>query len=174
MPAGPQRWNIGFIRKFMVTFGMLCSVFDFLTFGVLLFILKVGAAQLRTGWFVESAVSACLIVLVIRSRRPFFRIMPSRLPLLSTHGVVGLAILMPFTPLSAIFDTAARVELSREYITFLQRRIPDIVEQFIDLGGTVIALAFYDKRIAITCSCIAIPLILMNRLYKKKVIQFQK
>jgi hypothetical protein len=69
---------------------------------------------------------------------------------------------------------AARVELSREYITFLKRRIPDIIEQFFDLGGTVIALSFYDKRIAITCSCIAIPLMFMNRLYKMKVVQFQK
>jgi P-type Mg2+ transporter len=102
----PQRWNISFIRKFMVTFGILSSVFDFLTFGILLFILKAGTDQFRTGWFVESVVSACLIVLVIRSRRPFFRIMPSRLLLLSTHAVVGLTILMPFTPLSAILNFA--------------------------------------------------------------------
>ncbi len=99
----PQRWNIRFIRKFMVTFGILSSVFDYLTFGILLFTLKAGTAQFRTGWFVESVVSACLVVLVMRSRRPFFRTMPSRLLLLSTHAVVGLTILMPFTPLSAVF-----------------------------------------------------------------------
>ncbi len=69
---------------------------------------------------------------------------------------------------------AARVELTREYITFLKRRVPDIIEQFFDLGGTIIALSFFDKRIALTCSCIAIPLLLMNRLYKNKVIQFEK
>jgi Mg2+-importing ATPase len=102
MVERPQRWDIGFIRKFMVTFGILSSVFDFLTFGILLFFLKAGTVQFRTGWFVESVVSACLIVLVIRSRRPFYRLMPSRLLLLSTHVVVGLAILMPFTPVSAI------------------------------------------------------------------------
>jgi ABC-type multidrug transport system fused ATPase/permease subunit len=73
-----------------------------------------------------------------------------------------------------VAKVAARVELSREYITFLQYRVPDIIEQFFDLGGTVIALAFYDKRIAITCSCIAIPLVLMNRLYMKKSVQLQK
>ena len=106
MVERPQRWNIGFIRKFMVTFGILSSVFDFLTFGILLFILKAGTVQFRTGWFVESVVSACLIVLVIRSRRPFYRLMPSRLLLLSTHVVVGLAIVMPFTPLSAILNFA--------------------------------------------------------------------
>ena len=106
MVERPQRWDIGFIRKFMVTFGILSSVFDFLTFGILLFILKAGTVQFRTGWFVESVVSACLIVLVIRSRRPFYRLMPSRLLLLSTLVVVGLAIVMPFTPLSAILNFA--------------------------------------------------------------------
>jgi ABC-type multidrug transport system fused ATPase/permease subunit len=69
---------------------------------------------------------------------------------------------------------AARVEISREYVTFLQYRMPEIVEQFFDLGGSIIALAFYDKRIAITCSCIAIPLMLMNRLYIKNVDRLQK
>jgi P-type Mg2+ transporter len=116
MVERPQRWNISFIRKFMVTFGILSSVFDFLTFGSLLFILKAGTAQFRTGWFVESVVSACLIVLVIRSRRPFFRIMPSRLLLLATHTIVGLAILLPFTPLSAILDFAP---LPVEYLLIL-------------------------------------------------------
>jgi len=100
----PQKWNIGFIRKFMVTFGILSSVFDFLTFGALLLILKAGVAQFRTGWFVESVVSACLIVLVVRSRRPFFRAMPGRLLLLATHAMVGLAILIPFTPLAELLD----------------------------------------------------------------------
>jgi Mg2+-importing ATPase len=100
----PQKWDIGFIRKFMVTFGILSSVFDFLTFGALLLILKAGVAQFRTGWFVESVVSACLIVLVVRSRRPFFRAMPGRLLLLATQAMVGLAILIPFTPLAELLD----------------------------------------------------------------------
>ena len=100
----PQKWNIGFIRKFMVTFGILSSVFDFLTFGALLLILKAGVVQFRTGWFVESVVSACLIVLVVRSRRPFFRAMPGRLLLLATQAMVGLAILIPFTPLAELLD----------------------------------------------------------------------
>ena len=73
-----------------------------------------------------------------------------------------------------IARVAARVEISREYVTFLQYRVPEIVEQFFDLGGSIIALAFYDKRIAITCSCIAIPLMIMNRLYIKNVARLQK
>ncbi len=69
---------------------------------------------------------------------------------------------------------AARVELSREYVTFLKRRVPDFVEQFFDLGGTMIALAFFDLRISLTCLLVAIPLLVINRLYNKKVIHLQK
>lgn len=57
----PRRWDIGFIRKFMVTFGLISSLFDYLTFAVLIFIAKASQAQFRTGWFMESIVSAALI-----------------------------------------------------------------------------------------------------------------
>ncbi len=70
--------------------------------------------------------------------------------------------------------SAARVELSREYVTFLKRRIPDFIEQFFDLGGTMIALAFLDMRISLSCLLVAIPLLFINRLYNKKVILLQK
>ena len=70
--------------------------------------------------------------------------------------------------------TAARVELSREYVTFLKRRVPDFIEQFFDLGGTMIALAFFDLRISLTCLLVAIPLLFINRLYNKKVILLQR
>jgi len=69
----PRRWDIKAIRKFMITFGILSSLFDYLTFGALLFMLHASQVQFRTGWFVESVVSASLIVLVIRSRKPFFQ-----------------------------------------------------------------------------------------------------
>ena len=116
MVAQPRRWDIGFIRKFMVTFGLLSSVFDFLTFGALLLLLKAGTEQFRTGWFVESVVSACLIVLVVRSRRPFFRTMPSRYLLVATHVIVGLTVLIPFTPLAEVFKFTS---LSLEYLLLL-------------------------------------------------------
>jgi ABC-type multidrug transport system fused ATPase/permease subunit len=70
--------------------------------------------------------------------------------------------------------TAARVELSREYVTFLKRRVPDFIEQFFDLGGTMIALAFLDPRISLSCLIVAVPLLIINRLYNKKVIVLQK
>jgi Mg2+-importing ATPase len=66
----PRRWSIGFIRNFMVVFGLLSSIFDFLTFGALLFLLHANVDQFRTGWFIESVISASFIVLIIRTRSP--------------------------------------------------------------------------------------------------------
>jgi Mg2+-importing ATPase len=102
MVAYPRRWDIQAIRKFMITFGLVSSVFDYLTFGVLLFILHATPDQFRTGWFVESVVSAALIVLVIRSRRPFFKSRPSRYLLTATLLVVLATLILPFTPLGPV------------------------------------------------------------------------
>jgi len=99
----PRRWDILFIRKFMITFGIISSVFDYLTFGVLLFILRTSVDQFRTGWFLESVVSASVIVLVIRSRRPFFRSRPGKHLFMATLLTVGFTLLLPFVPLGRLF-----------------------------------------------------------------------
>ncbi len=99
----PRRWNIRFIRQFMITFGIISSVFDYLTFGALLFILHATTEQFRTGWFFESVVSASLIVLVIRSRRPFLKSPPGVYLLLATLLVVAVTLLFPFTAFGTLF-----------------------------------------------------------------------
>ncbi len=68
----------------MIVFGIVSSLFDYITFGLLLFYLKAGQDEFRTGWFVESVVSAALIVLVIRSSQPFFKSRPGKYLLLTT------------------------------------------------------------------------------------------
>ena len=98
----PRRWNIQFIRNFMLTFGILSSVFDYLTFGVLLLILHATTDQFRTGWFIESVISASVTVLVIRTRKPFFRSKPGKYLLIATLLIVGVTILFPFTPLAEL------------------------------------------------------------------------
>jgi Mg2+-importing ATPase len=98
----PRRWNIQFIRNFMMTFGLLSSVFDYLTFGVLLLILHATTHQFRTGWFLESVISASAIVLVIRTRKAFFRSKPGRHLLMATLLIVVVTILFPFTPLAGL------------------------------------------------------------------------
>ena len=96
----PQRWDLHAIRRFMLTFGLLSSVFDYATFALLLFALNATTELFRTGWLIESVVSAALIVLVIRSRRPFFRTRPARGLLVATLGIVAVALALPYTPLA--------------------------------------------------------------------------
>ena len=93
----PRRWDIHFIRRFMLVFGLISSVFDYLTFGVLIW-LHANVAQFRTGWFIESIVSAALIVLVVRSRRPFFKSRPSKLLALATATIVVVTAATPYLP----------------------------------------------------------------------------
>jgi Mg2+-importing ATPase len=99
----PRRWDIKAIRKFMITFGIVSSVFDYLTFAALLLLLHATKIQFRTGWFIESVVSASLIVLVIRSRKPSFTSRPGKYLLLATMSIVGITLIVPFTPLAGIF-----------------------------------------------------------------------
>ncbi|MGB9475521.1 MAG: magnesium-translocating P-type ATPase [Candidatus Udaeobacter sp.] len=97
----PRRWDIRFIRRFMIVFGLVSSVFDFLTFGVLIW-LNATIEQFRAGWFIESIASAALIVLVVRTRRPFFRSRPSKLLALATLVVVVVAALIPYLPFASV------------------------------------------------------------------------
>ena len=96
----PRRWDIGFIRRFMLTFGCLSSAFDYLTFGVLLLILHASPEQFRTGWFIESVISASLVVLVIRSRRAFFQSGPGRYLAVATGMIAGITLIFPFSPIA--------------------------------------------------------------------------
>jgi len=100
----PRRWDIHFIRRFMVVFGIVSSLFDYLTFGVLIWLLRATSAQFRTGWFMESVVSASLIVLVVRTRKPFFKSRPGKYLLLATLVVVVLTLVLPLTPLARVFE----------------------------------------------------------------------
>jgi Mg2+-importing ATPase len=99
----PRRWDIKAIRKFMFTFGLVSSIFDYLTFGALLTILHATQDQFRTGWFLESVISASLIVLVIRSRKPFFKSRPGQYLLFATLLTVVVTLVLPFTPPGPVF-----------------------------------------------------------------------
>jgi Mg2+-importing ATPase len=82
-----------------MTFGLLSSLFDYLTFGVLLLILNASPEEFRTGWFVESVISASLVVLVIRTRGPFFQSRPGKSLFIATLLIVGIALALPFIPI---------------------------------------------------------------------------
>jgi Mg2+-importing ATPase len=102
----PRRWDIRFIRKFMITFGVVSSLFDYLTFGALLFLLRANVDHFRTGWFVESVVSASVIVLVIRTRQSFFMSKPGTPLLVATLLVGVVTLLLPYTELGRPFGFA--------------------------------------------------------------------
>jgi Mg2+-importing ATPase len=98
----PQRWNINLIRNFMVFIGPISSLFDFLTFYVLLHFFDANEAQFHTGWFVESLATQTLVLFVIRTSKNPFRSRPSR-PLLATClGVVAIGLYLPFSPLAGM------------------------------------------------------------------------
>jgi Mg2+-importing ATPase len=100
----PHRWDVGFIRRFMMVFGTLSSVFDFLTFAILLWGLRAGEAEFHTGWLVESILSACVVVFALRTRLPFFRSQPSRAMLAATGLVVLVTLALPYSPLAGILE----------------------------------------------------------------------
>ncbi|MFZ4619524.1 MAG: ABC transporter six-transmembrane domain-containing protein [Bacteroidota bacterium] len=73
----------------------------------------------------------------------------------------------------SVSKTVARAELSREFINFFQYRFPEIIEQSVAIGGAVIALYFFDWRISLTCLFIVLPLLLITKLYTKRVMKLQ-
>ncbi len=112
MLARPRRWDIGFIRSFMLTFGVLSSVFDYLTFGLLLLVFHANTEQFRTAWFVESVLSASLILLVVRSRRPIFASRPSLRLVGATLAVCLVTVALPYLPFAGLLGFTS---LSPEY-----------------------------------------------------------
>jgi P-type Mg2+ transporter len=103
----PRRWDMRFIGWFMVVFGVLSSVFDFLTFGALLRLLDATPQLFRTGWFVESLLTELVIALVVRTRRPFFRSRPGTLLWTSTAAIVAVTFAIPFLPFAGMLGFAA-------------------------------------------------------------------
>ncbi|MEV4251133.1 cation transporting ATPase C-terminal domain-containing protein [Streptosporangium canum] len=97
----PSHWDIGFIRRFMFFFGPVSSLFDFLTFAIMLGVFHAGPELFRSGWFVESLATQTLIIFAIRTRRiPFLRSRPSVPLLAAVLGVVAIGIALPLSPLS--------------------------------------------------------------------------
>lgn len=96
MIAKPHRFNMKFIRKFMMVFSLLNSVADYTTFGVLLYFGST-ADQFRTGWFIENVFSAALIVLAIRTSRPLIKSKPGKYLVLATIAIICIVFIIPYT-----------------------------------------------------------------------------
>ena len=103
----PSHWDVNFIRRFMVFFGPISSLFDFVTFAVLLGVFSAGPELFRAGWFVESLATQTLVIFVIRTRRsPFTRSSPSRPLLLAALATVAAGVVIPMSPLAHVLGFA--------------------------------------------------------------------
>ncbi len=112
----PQHWEIGLIRNFMVYIGPISSIFDFLTFYVLLHFFRASEAQFHTGWFVESLATQTFVLFVIRTANNPLRSRPSS-PLIATClAAVAIGIYLPFSPLASVLGFTA---LPAKYFAFL-------------------------------------------------------
>ena len=101
----PKRWDIASIRKFMVRIGLISSIFDLLTFFVMLTVFNASAPLFQTAWFIESLATQTLVIFVIRTRKsPFYKSKPSKLLAISSLSVVGVALILPLTPLGDLFQ----------------------------------------------------------------------
>jgi hypothetical protein len=104
----PKRWDISFIRRFMIIIGPVSSLFDYATFFTMLFVFNCWtldkAPLFQTGWFIESLCSQTLVVLIIRTRKvPFYKSKPSKYLTIMLLTVISFAILIPYTPVGAFF-----------------------------------------------------------------------
>jgi Mg2+-importing ATPase len=102
--AEPRRWDNKFISRYMVLFGLVSSIFDFLTFGTLLFVFSATPEEFRTGWFIESLLTELVIALVVRTRRVFYRSRPGNLLLGSTIAVIGITLVLPYLPINSLLS----------------------------------------------------------------------
>jgi Mg2+-importing ATPase len=96
--AKPRRWDMTFVCRFMLVFGLSSSLFDFLTFGVLLKIYHAGVAEFRTIWFIESVISGILMMMLVRTQRPFLQSRPGKYLSIAALVTGSISVLLPFSP----------------------------------------------------------------------------
>jgi Mg2+-importing ATPase len=99
--AAPRAWDLEAIRRFMFAFGPLSSLFDFVMFGILIWVFQAGPELFRTGWFIESVASQVLVIFVIRTRLPALASRPHPALAGAALAVVAAAVTIPFLPVAA-------------------------------------------------------------------------
>ncbi|MEY9626361.1 magnesium-translocating P-type ATPase [Sinorhizobium fredii] len=99
----PRRWDISHVRRFMVSFGLVSSFFDILTFSALIFVVRAGPETFQTGWFIESLITELAIVFVVRTKMPFWRSRPGQALLWLSAAIALLAVALPYLPVAGWF-----------------------------------------------------------------------
>jgi Mg2+-importing ATPase len=100
----PKKWDIELIKKFMIVFGLISSIFDFITFTFLLFIFKTSVELFRSAWFIESLLTQIFILLVLRTKKFFLNSNPSIFLLVNTFAISIIGFILPFTPLGKLLE----------------------------------------------------------------------
>ena len=99
MIAKPRRWDLDLVRKFMFVFGPVSSLFDFATFGLLLWVFRADEQLFHTGWFIESLATQVLVIFIIRTTHPL-KDRPALALVASSLFAVALAVALPYSPLA--------------------------------------------------------------------------
>ena len=130
----PQRWDISFVRDFMIVFGLVSSVFDGITFVVLRLGFHAGATLFHTGWFVESVITELAVLMVLRTQRPFYRSRPAPVLVGSSVAIGAVTLALPYSgPLAKLLGLAplsATVMLTMLGITVLYVLAAELVKPF--------------------------------------------
>lgn len=137
MVSKPRRWDIRFIRNFMFTFGLISSVFDYLAFAVLLLGFRVQEEAFQSSWFTISILTELMMLLVMRTQKPFFKSKPAPTLLYSTIGVAAFTLILPYLPVQKFVNIAP----IRPAILFSLLAIAALY-----IGTTEIAKYFFYKK----------------------------
>jgi len=130
----PRKWDIKYIRRFMIVFGLESSLFDFITFGSLYFYFHATPEIFRTGWFMESLLSQILILQVLRTRYIFFKSKPSRYLLFASLFTFATCMLIPYLPFAGDFELyplPAPIFLSAILIIVTYMLFAEITKKFV-------------------------------------------
>ena len=100
----PKPWDIKFLKEFILFIGPISSIFDFLTFGIMIYVFHATPSLFQTGWFVESLTTQILVIYVIRTNKiPFIESRPSKILVLATLSIVMVGMILPFTFIGSFF-----------------------------------------------------------------------
>ena len=128
----PVKWDMKFIKKFMVLFGITSSVFDYMTFAVLLFIFKADEGLFHTGWMLESIISAMVVMLIVRTARPVLVSKPSNRLLIAIMGVAVVLLAIIYSPINSylgLIDLPIKALLALLGVSFLYALTAEILKK---------------------------------------------
>lgn len=129
----PVKWDTKFIKKFMILFGIISSVFDYITFALLLFIFKADERLFHTGWLLESIISAMVVMLIVRTARPVFASKPSNKLLIAIMGVAVVLFVIIYSPISSYLGLIAlpiKILISLLGVSLLYALTAEILKNF--------------------------------------------